>query len=92
MIKSSLVDKLCSRNLRLSVRDVETAIKIIIDSLSETLSKKGRIEIRGFGSFSIRQRLPRVARNPRTGEKVELPAKLAIHFKPGKELREKINN
>lgn len=91
MIKSSLIEKLCAKNLRLSVKDVESGMRIIIDLLAETLAKGGRIEIRGFGSFSVRQRLPRVGRNPRTGDKVELPEKIAIHFKPGKELREEVN-
>lgn len=91
MIKSSLTERLSSKNLHLSVKDVESGMRIIIDSLAETLAKKGRIEIRGFGSFSIRCRLPRTGRNPRTGEQVELPEKIAVHFKPGKELREKVN-
>ena len=91
MTKSDMVEKLCAKNLRLSARDVEFGSKIIVDSLAETLAKQGRIEIRGFGSFSIHHRAPRTGRNPKTGDKVILSAKHVPHFKPGKELRDKVN-
>ncbi len=91
MTKSDLVEKLCAKNLRLSAKDVEFGSKIIVDCLAEKMAKRGRIEIRGFGSFSIHCRAPRTGRNPKTGAKVTLQAKHVPHFKPGKELRDKVN-
>ena len=76
---------------QLSTKDVELAVKLLIDHMSETLSAGQRIEIRGFGSFSLHYRGPRQGRNPRTGDAVELRGKHVPHFKPGKELRERVN-
>ena len=76
---------------QLSTKDVELAVKLLIDHMSETLSAGQRIEIRGFGSFSLHYREPRRGRNPRTGDAVELRGKHVPHFKPGKELRERVN-
>ena len=76
---------------QLSTKDVELAVKLLIDHMSETLSAGQRIEIRGFGSFSLHYREPRQGRNPRTGDAVELHGKHVPHFKPGKELRERVN-
>jgi integration host factor subunit beta len=75
---------------QLLAKDVDLAVKVILDSMSATLSRGGRIEIRGFGSFGLNYRPPRQGRNPKTGEKVEVPAKYMPHFKVGKELRERI--
>lgn len=76
---------------QLSTKDVELAVKLLIDHMSETLSAGQRIEIRGFGSFSLHYREPRQGRNPRTGDAVDLRGKHVPHFKPGKELRERVN-
>ncbi len=73
------------------LKDVELAVKAIIDQLSGALSSGARIEIRGFGSFSLHYRAPRKGRNPKTGETVALSGKYVPHFKPGKELRERVN-
>ena len=75
----------------LSVKDVELAVKIMLNHMADTLSDGERIEIRGFGSFSLHYRAPRVGRNPKTGESVSLGSKYVPHFKPGKELREQVN-
>ena len=73
------------------IEKIEAAIKLLLEQMSETLVSGGRIEIRGFGSFSVHAQKPRVGRNPRTGETLSVPAKLTLHFKPGKELRERVN-
>lgn len=91
MTKSELIDVLASRLPHFSYKDVELAIKTMLDSLSEALFEKRRIEIRGFGSFSLHYRPPRKGRNPKTGANVDLGAKYVPHFKPGKELRERVN-
>lgn len=91
MTKSELIEKLIDKLDHLSARDVEVAIKEILEMMSSTLEKGDRIEIRGFGSFSLHYRAPRVGRNPKTGESVELTGKYVPHFKPGKELRERVN-
>ena len=91
MTKSQLIEKLVDKNPQLSVRDVELVVKSLIDQMSESLSNGDRIEIRGFGSFSLHYRAPRVGRNPKTGESVTLTGKHVPHFKPGKELRERAN-
>jgi integration host factor subunit beta len=70
---------------------MELAVKMILDHMSDALARGERIEIRGFGSFSLHYRAPRVGRNPKTGEPVSLPGKYVPHFKPGKELRERVN-
>ncbi|MEH6823686.1 MAG: integration host factor subunit beta [Motiliproteus sp.] len=91
MTKSELIERLINRHEHLSVKDVELAIKTMLDHMTDSLSQGERIEIRGFGSFSLHYRAPRVGRNPKTGESVELDAKHVPHFKPGKELREQVN-
>ncbi|GAA3958879.1 integration host factor subunit beta [Allohahella marinimesophila] len=91
MTKSELVEIIASKQPQLSVKDVELAVKTIIELMSNTLSQGQRIEIRGFGSFSLHFRAPRTGRNPKTGEPVSLPSKYVPHFKPGKELRDEVN-
>ena len=91
MTKSELVEIVAAKQPQLSIKDVELAIKTIIEYMSQTLSEGQRIEIRGFGSFCLHYRAPRVGRNPKTGETVHLPAKFVPHFKPGKELRDEVN-
>ncbi|NCB31966.1 MAG: integration host factor subunit beta [Clostridia bacterium] len=77
--------------MHMPAKDVEAAIKEILEQMASTLQNGDRIEIRGFGSFSLHYRAPRVGRNPKTGDKVELTGKYVPHFKPGKELRERVN-
>jgi len=91
MTKSELIEKLSDRLNHLSAKDVEKSIKEILELMAKSLSEGERIEIRGFGSFSLHYRAPRVGRNPKTGESVELSGKYVPHFKPGKELRERVN-
>lgn len=91
MTKSELIEKLAEKLSHLSAKEVESAIKEILEMMTQSLSKGERIEIRGFGSFSLHFRAPRVGRNPKTGEAVELSGKYVPHFKPGKELRERVN-
>ncbi len=92
MTKSELIERLIDRHNQLSVKDVELAVKTMLDHMTEALAHGDRIEIRGFGSFSLHYRAPRVGRNPKTGESVPLTAKNVPHFKPGKELREQVND
>jgi len=92
MTKSELVEIIAAKQTQLSVKDVELAIKTLIDLMSNTLSSGQRIEIRGFGSFSLHYRAPRLGRNPKTGESVSLESKHVPHFKPGKELRDRVND
>ncbi len=92
MTKSELIDKLAADQKHLSHADVDLAVRSIIDQMSSTLASGDRIEIRGFGSFSLHFRPPRMGRNPKTGEAVALPGKHVPHFKPGKELRERVND
>jgi integration host factor subunit beta len=80
-----------SRQSQLSSKDVELTVKTVLEHMSQALSDGERIEIRGFGSFSLHFREPRRGRNPKTGDTVELPGKYVPHFKPGKELRERVN-
>ena len=91
MTKSELIEKLAARQTQLSLKDVELVVKNIIEHMAQSLAKGDRIEIRGFGSFSLHYRAPRVGRNPKTGQSVQLEGKYVPHFKPGKELREKVN-
>lgn len=91
MTKSELIDQIASLHPDLAVRDVENAVRLILDDITETLAQGGRIEIRGFGSFSLHFREPRMGRNPKTGDPVPLDGKHVPHFKPGKELREQVN-
>ncbi|WMC09254.1 integration host factor subunit beta [Oceanimonas pelagia] len=91
MTKSDLIERLAEQYAHLSAKEVENAIKEILEQMASTLQSGDRIEIRGFGSFSLHYRAPRLGRNPKTGEKVELNGKYVPHFKPGKELRERVN-
>lgn len=91
MTKSELIDFVATKQQHLAFKDVELSIKTLLDKMSEALSDGERIEIRGFGSFSLHHRPPRMGRNPKTGESVSLPGKHVPHFKPGKELRERVN-
>ena len=89
--KSELIARLAERRPRLAARDAEEAVKTILDAMSAALVEGSRIEIRGFGSFSLHFRPPRPGRNPKTGEAVALAGKYVPHFKPGKDLRERVN-
>lgn len=91
MTKSELIEALARQQPHLAVKDVELAVKCIIEKMNEALSLGERIEIRGFGSFSLHKRPPRMGRNPKTGESVALSKKYVPHFKPGKELRDRVN-
>ncbi|MGB1907077.1 MAG: integration host factor subunit beta [Spongiibacter sp.] len=91
MTKSELIELIAERQPQLSHKDIELAVKTMIEHMSQVLATGSRIEIRGFGSFSLHYREPRMGRNPKTGETVELPGKYVPHFKPGKELRERVN-
>ena len=91
MTRSDLIAKLAERYPQLLTRDAELAVKVILDAMSAALARGGRIEIRGFGSFALNYRPPRTGRNPKTGEKVQVPAKYVPHFKAGKELRERVD-
>ncbi len=92
MTKSELIEFLAQKQSQLAYRDIELAVKTILEYMSASLSSGERIEIRGFGSFSLHFRPARSGRNPKSGESVSLPAKYVPHFKPGKELRERVNN
>ena len=90
MTRSDLVEALSSRFPQLTQKDAESAVKAILDAMSQALVRGHRIEIRGFGSFTINRRPPRMGRNPRSGESVAIPEKRVPHFKPGKALREAV--
>ncbi len=91
MTKSELIERIAARQSQLSAKDVELAVKTMVEQMAQALSTGDRIEIRGFGSFSLHYRAPRLGRNPKTGESVGLAGKYVPHFKPGKELRERVN-
>ena len=91
MNRSDLVSRLADLNPQLQVKDAELGAKVIIDALSNTLSRGGRVEVRGFGSFSLNFRPPRTGRNPKNGAQVKVPAKYVPHFKAGKELKERVS-
>lgn len=91
MTKSELIERITAKQPQLSSRDIELAVKTILEEMSAALSTGERIEIRGFGSFSLNYRKPRKGRNPKTGDAVDLQGKYVPHFKPGKELRERVN-
>ncbi len=91
MTKSELIEKIVAVQNQLSAKDVELAIKTMLDHMADALARGDRVEIRGFGSFSLNYRSARVGRNPKTGEQVNLDGKYVPHFKPGKELRERVN-
>lgn len=92
MTKSEIIELIARKQTQFSQKDVEIAVNQIVDSMIETLSQGERIEIRGFGSFSLHHRKARVGRNPKTGETVELSDKRVPHFKPGKSLRERVDS
>lgn len=92
LIKSQLITDIGQQLSHISEKDIASSINNIIEQMSEKLSNGGRIEIRGFGSFCLHYRPPRKAHNPKTGEKLVTQPKYAVHFKPGKELREHVNN
>ena len=89
MIRSELISNLADKHPQLTTSDVELAVKTIIDSLANQLAKGDRVELRGFGSFSVRTRPPRLGHNPRTGDKVHVPEKNVLNFRAGIELRER---
>ena len=97
MTKSELMARLAEvfaeRNAdsELQSKDIEYSVKVLVDTMTRALAKGQRIEIRGFGSFDLNHRPPRIGRNPKTGERVEVPQKYVPHFKPGKELRERVD-
>ncbi|MDX3907543.1 MAG: integration host factor subunit beta [Pigmentiphaga sp.] len=91
MTKSELIARLAARYPQLVAKDADYAVKTILDAMAQSLSEGQRIEIRGFGSFSLSKRPPRIGRNPKSGEKVLVPEKRVPHFKAGKELRERVD-
>ena len=91
MTKSEIINILSRKQSHLSSKDIELSIKILLEQMSNTLANGERIQISGFGSFSLHHRAARSGRNPKTGEKVLLSSKYVPHFKPGKELRERVN-
>ncbi len=91
MTKSELIETLIKKQSQLTHKDVDAAVKTLLEHMAQALSQGDRIEIRGFGSFSLHYRPPRLGRNPKTGDSVSLPAKYVPHFKPGKALRDRVN-
>jgi integration host factor subunit beta len=91
MTKSELIDQLAAEQPQLAHRDVELAVNGILDCMSDALTNGDRIEVRGFGSLSLHHRPSRIGRNPKTGEAVHVPQKYVPHFKPGRELRERVD-
>ena len=92
MTKSELISRLAARYPQLVAKEAELAVKTILDAMVKSLLQGERIEIRGFGSFDLNYRPPRVGRNPKSGEKVKVPEKYVPHFKAGKELRERVDS
>lgn len=92
MTRSDLIARLAKQQSQLSIKDADLAVKVILDALSNSLSRGEHIEIRGFGSFGVNCRPPRLGRNPKTGDTVDVPAKHVPHFKTGKELRERVDS
>lgn len=91
MLRSELIAKLTDENSDLRADDLERVVGVILDEITEALARGDRVELRGFGAFSVRQRKARMGRNPRTGEAVEVEAKSVPFFRPGKELRARVN-
>ena len=91
MTKSELIQRLAEANPHLYLRDVERIVTTIFDEITDALSQGDRVELRGFGAFSVKERGSRMGRNPRTGDAVDVPAKYIPYFKTGKQLREKLN-
>lgn len=90
--RSEIIEQIAKHQSHLSPSDVDLAIKAILSLMSDTLAQGDRIEIRGMGCFTLRRREPRIARNPKTGQAVAVPESYSVHFKPGKELKERVNN
>lgn len=91
MTKSELIEKIAAKNPNLMLKDIEKIVNVILDKVIKTLAAGNRVEFRGFGAFSVRKRAPRVAKNPRTGEKVSVTERNIVHFKTGKELHDLLN-
>ncbi len=91
MTKSELIERLVAKQEQLPPRDVELAVRLLLEKMTHALVNNSRIEIRGFGSFCLHFRAPRVGRNPKTGDAVELAGKYVPYFKPGKDLRDRVN-
>ena len=91
MTKSELIEVLARQQSQFTSKDIESAVKTILEAMSQSLANGERIEVRGFGSFSLHYRPPRIARNPKSGEAVSLPPKYVPYFKPGKQLRERVD-
>jgi integration host factor subunit beta len=91
MTKSELIAALAERHTQLVAKDTELAVKTVLDAMAQALAEGQRIEIRGFGSFGLNYRPPRTGRNPKTGERVQVPPKHVPHFKAGKELRDRVD-
>ncbi len=92
MIRSELLKKLVDENPELKIEEVEKILDLFFNQITQQLAEDGRVELRGFGAFSTRERASRKGRNPRTGESVDVPSKRVPYFKPGKEMRERLNN
>jgi len=90
--KSELIEQLSKKQPHLALQDVELAVKCVLEQMAQSLATNERIEVRGFGSFSLHHRKPRIGRNPKTGEAVSLTEKYVPHFKPGKELRDRVDS
>lgn len=91
MTRSDLIQQLASKFPQMTAQDIELAVKTILEGVSGTLAKGGRIEVRGFGSFRLNHRDPRKGRNPKTGASVAVPAKYVLYFRPGRELKERVD-
>ena len=91
MTKSELIQKLSDQNSSMHPQDVERVVNVILEEISDALTRGDRVELRGFGAFSVRERQARMGRNPRTGEQVHVPAKRTPFFKMGRELKERLN-
>ncbi len=91
LTKSALIGRIAARQQLLTEKDVELAVKTLVEQMVDTLASGERVEIRGFGSFSLHYRPPRTGRNPKTGDSVEVGPKYVPHFKPGKELKDRVN-
>lgn len=91
MNRSQLITNLASQFCNLTAKDAEVSVTIILDAMKNAMANGGRVEIRGFGSFSLNHKKPRIGRNPKTGEKVTVPAKYAPHFKPGIEMKKRVD-
>ncbi len=92
MTKSDLIKRLADANPHLTQRDIEKIVSVVFDEVTDALARRDRVELRGFGAFSVREREARIGRNPRTGAEVSVPDKVVPYFKTGKELRERLNS